>query len=98
MLYQERGDTAVTNLYNIRLINKTHKKVPVTLKIMSGRGTIQMIGKEIVVDKTSKAESTFFIVLPKSAVTKRKTPITIGIYSGNERLETLTTNFLGPIQ
>lgn len=98
MLYQEREDSTISNLYNIRLINKTHKKVPIALKIESGRGTIQMIGKKIVIDETSKAESTFFIILPKNAVTERKTSIIIGVYSGNELLETVTTNFLGPIQ
>ncbi|MES2555765.1 MAG: cytochrome c oxidase accessory protein CcoG [Bacteroidota bacterium] len=97
MLYQERGTDTISNLYNIKLINKTHKKVPVVLKIESGPGTIRMIGKEIVIGKTSNAESTFFILLPRKTVRERKTSITIGIWSGNKRLETVNTSFLGPL-
>lgn len=97
MLFQQRDHDRISNLYNIRLINKTHKDVPVTLKIESGPGTIQMIGKNVVVGKTAKAETTFFILMPKSAIHQRKTAVVIGLYSGKERLETIKTNFLGPL-
>lgn len=97
MLFQQRDHDRISNLYNIRLLNKTHEDVPVTLKIESGPGTIQMIGKDIVVGKTAKAETAFFILMPKRAIHERKTTVVIGIYSGHERLETIKTNFLGPI-
>jgi cytochrome c oxidase accessory protein FixG len=97
MLYQERGEDTITNLYNIKLLNKTHKKVPVVLKVESGPGTIQMIGKQIVIGETTNAESTFFILLPRTAVHQRKTSVAIGIWSGGERLAVIHTSFLGPI-
>ena len=97
MLFQEQENNMISNLYNIRLINKTHKKMPVTLKLESEKGRIQMIGKNITVDKESKAATEFFIFLPKEAIKSRKTELRIGIYSGDQKLETVKTTFLGPI-
>jgi hypothetical protein len=50
-----------------------------------------------VIKKVSKAESSFFIILPKKAIHDRKTPILVNIYSGKEKLQTVKTTFLGPI-
>jgi hypothetical protein len=61
------------------------------------KGEIEMIGKNIVIKKVSKAESSFFIILPKKAIHDRKTPILVNIYSGKEKLQTVKTTFLGPI-
>jgi len=97
MLFQQQENNMISNLYNIRLINKTHKDVPITLKLESGAGTIKMIGKDITVDKESKGASEFFVFLPKEAIKNRKTVLLVGVYSGGKKLETVTTTFLGPI-
>ena len=98
MLFQEQEKNIISNLYNIQLINKTHKSVPITLKVESGKGTIKMVGKELVVEKESKAESEFFIFLPIESTKGKKTKLVIGVYSGDKKLETIKTNFLGPIR
>lgn len=97
MLFQKQENNMISNLYNIRLINKTRKDVPVTLRLEPETGAIKMIGKEIVVNKESKAESEFFIFIPKDKIQGRKTILHIGIYSGDKKLETVKTTFLGPI-
>lgn len=97
MLFQEQDNNMISNLYNIRLINKTHKGMPVTLKLESGNGTIRMVGKNIIVEKESKAATEFFIFLPKEEIKSRKTELKIGVYSGDRKLETVKTTFLGPI-
>ena len=97
MLFQKQENNMVSNLYNIKLINKTHKSVPVTLKLETGNGLIKMVGKEILVNKDSKTESEFFILIPQSEITERKTRLLVSIYSGDKKLETVKTTFLGPI-
>ncbi len=97
MLFQKQGENQISNLYNIKIINKTLKDVPVILKIESGKGHIKMVGKDILVKKDSKTESEFFILLDKKDIKDRKTKLVIGLYSGNKKLETIKTNFLGPI-
>lgn len=98
MLFQKQEHDSISNLYNIRLINKTHHDVPVILKLETGNGSIKMIGKNIMVNKESKAETEFFIFLPKDEIKNRKTILSVGVYSGDKKLETIKTTFLGPIK
>jgi hypothetical protein len=67
------------------------------LKLKDRRGEIKMIGKDIVINKVSKAESSFFIILPKEAIHDRKISVLVHVYSGKEKLQTVKTTFLGPI-
>lgn len=97
LLYQEQPDNCVSNLYNIKLINKTHAQLPVTLKIESENGYIKMVGNEILnVEKENVAGGSFFIILNKNQIKNRKTKLLIGVYSNGRKIETIKTNFLGP--
>jgi cytochrome c oxidase accessory protein FixG len=97
MLFQKQDNNMISNLYNIRLINKTRKDMPVTLKLESEDGIIKMIGKDITLLKESKTESEFFILIPKEKIKGRKTILFVDVYSGDKKLERVKTTFLGPI-
>jgi len=97
MLFQEQPNDQVSNLYTIKLVNKTRDSFPVTLKVENMKGDIKIIGKDIIVKKESIAEGEFFVFLDKSEIIKRKTQLKIGLYSNNIRIKTIKTNFLGPI-
>jgi cytochrome c oxidase accessory protein FixG len=96
-LFQEKGTNEITNLYTVSVINKTHTDVPVTFRIESGDGSIQMIGKNLVVPAESKGETTFFIIRERENIGERKTKIKISAWCGNIKLQTVSTSFLGPI-
>lgn len=96
-LFQEKDVDQITNLYTVEVINKTHSSIPVTFRIESGDGTIQMIGKNLVVPAESKGETTFFIIRDRRNITERKTKIKIGAWCGNTKLQTVSTSFLGPV-
>lgn len=99
MLFQEQPDNCVSNLYNIKVINKTRDEMPVELKIESDSGQIKMVGKEIIkVSKENMANGEFFIILSRDQIKKRKTKLSIGIYSNGKKLETVETSFLGPMK
>lgn len=97
MLFQKQDNNKISNLYNIRLINKTRNSIPIQLKLESEHGEIKIVGKEIVLAKESKTESEFFIILPKEEITGRKTILFVDIYSGNKKLQRVKTTFLGPV-
>jgi polyferredoxin len=100
MLYQEQPGGRVSNLYNVRLVNKTYRPMPLQLKLEGTPGTVEVVGGEgpVVVAAGATAEVVCFIALPKASIHKAKTPLTLGVYHGNQQLETVTTNFLGPVQ
>ena len=98
LLYQDQPNNKISNLYNIKLINKTHELLPVTLKVEADAGEIKMIGNEIInVEKENAASSEFFVIMDKKLITSRKTELKINVYSGGKIIETVKTNFLGPI-
>jgi cytochrome c oxidase accessory protein FixG len=98
MLYQERGEDSVSNLYNIKVINKTIKDIPLTLRLENTPGRIiEAEGRNIDVKKEAQGKGSFFIVLPNNFIKERKTKLNIGLYEGDKRITTLQTNFMGPI-
>ena len=97
MLYQERGEDSLSNLYTIKVVNKTLLDIPVSLKIVNGPGRIiEADGKAIQVKKEEQGKGSFFIVLPKSFIKSRKTPLEVGLYDGDKLITVLQTNFMGP--
>jgi len=99
MLYQERGTDSVSNLYRIKLINKTTAAIPLQLRLENASGQIEMIGKPaITVKAEGQGEGTFFIVLPRTEVHGRKSKIKVGLYQHNQPVATLTTTFSGPVE
>ena len=99
MLYQEQPNNQLSNLFTIKLVNKTRDRLPVELKIENFKDSkIQLIGKEIVVKEEGITEGEFFVYLNKADLTDRKMKLEIGVYSKGVKIKTVKTNFLGPIK
>jgi cytochrome c oxidase accessory protein FixG len=97
LLYQERGTDSISNLYTIKIVNKTIKDIPLTLRLEEAPGRIiETEGKIILVKKEDQGKGSFFIVLPRNYISKRKTKLEVGLYQGDRRITTLKTNFMGP--
>jgi cytochrome c oxidase accessory protein FixG len=97
MLYQQRENNEVSNLYTIKLVNKTRQTLPVELKLENAKGRVEVVGKSLLVKEEGVTQGQFFIYLPQSEINSRKTKLKIGVYSGNRKIKTVSTNFLGPV-
>jgi polyferredoxin len=98
-LYQEIGKDSLANLYNVIMVNKTHKEVPITMKVENKKGVIKFVGKEhMSVPKEGQGEAMFFIILNKKEITTRETDLRIGIYQDGKKLKTVNTSFLGYVE
>ncbi|MFV0593090.1 MAG: cytochrome c oxidase accessory protein CcoG [Draconibacterium sp.] len=95
LLYQEQ-DSSYSNVYNIKIVNKTHEEMPLELRLLSHKGKIQMAGNSMVIKDQDKFESTFLVYIPKQEITRDKTEIKFGIFSNNKLMETYQTTFVGP--
>lgn len=96
MLYQERGKDTLTNLYDVKVVNKTYKDVPLTFKLENMSGRVEIVGENrILVHKDGQGAGSFFIVLPKKDINQRTTVIRIGMYNGAEKIDEIETKFLG---
>jgi cytochrome c oxidase accessory protein FixG len=99
-LYTKTDDGQITNLYSIEFVNKTFNDIDLTVKIESpARATYMKIGDpEIVVPKEGILKGMIMVKLPEDAISTAKTVIKLGIYQGDEKLETATARFIGPIK
>jgi cytochrome c oxidase accessory protein FixG len=98
ILYQLRGTDSISNLFNIKIANKTVRDIPLSLKLEDLSGKVEIIGHhEILLKKEDEGSGSFFVVLPKELLHHRKMSIRIGLYQGEHQIDMIRTNFLGPI-
>jgi hypothetical protein len=95
-IFQMLEDGRVSNLYSIKLANKTRKDIPLTLMLEGVDGEIQLIGNALKVPAESWFQSPFFVKLKPSVLDRRKTKIKIGVYQGTKKLSVTETTFMGP--
>jgi cytochrome c oxidase accessory protein FixG len=96
-LYQQGSDHRFSNLYNYKLLNKTFKDKELSFKPEDFKGEIRLVGEnKLRVPKDSYSAGELFIYIDSADITMRKTPIKIGVYEGDKKINTINTSFLGP--
>jgi cytochrome c oxidase accessory protein FixG len=95
-IHQKLSDGNYANIYDINLVNKTTKNLPVELKILENYGEIQLVGKELEVREQSELQSKMLIIIPKEKMDK-EIKLTIGVYSEGKLIQKVQTTFIGPI-
>jgi cytochrome c oxidase accessory protein FixG len=92
-LFQMQTDGTISNLYNIKVVNKTRADIPVVIKLKSHKGEIQMAAGELVVKAKETTESVFFVKLNPKNIQGAYIEIVFGIYDakGNELQEVEST-------
>jgi len=96
LLYQENSDLTISNVYNIKILNKTHDKLPLEIRLLSHEGEIKMAGSLMEIEDQSMFESTFILYIHGDHLSGDKTAVEFGIYSNNELIETYKTSFVSP--
>jgi cytochrome c oxidase accessory protein FixG len=95
LLYQDH-ENQISNVYNIKIVNKTHNQMSLEMKLISHDGEIRMAGNSMTIKDQDMFESTFLLFIPKEQIKSNKTEIEFGIYSNNELIETYKTTFVSP--
>lgn len=98
-LYQEVPPDKISNLFDVKIINKSNDSFPISLKLENMSGDIKLVGAEqMVLKKEALNEYEFFLEIPRQLITSRSTNIKIGVYKGDEKIQTVKTKFLGPFK
>lgn len=97
-LYEHKDGNIISNVYTFKLMNKTTKNIPnVSFKLLSHNGKIELVTHEnFEVPAEESSEGTLFIEINNSALNGDKDKLKIGVYSGDELIETTTARFLAP--
>ncbi len=87
----------MSNLYTYKMLNKTFRDKEVKLVAENFDGVIKLVGeKKFIIPKNGYTLGTMFIYISSDDVKNRKTILRIGVYEGTEKINTITTSFLGP--
>jgi cytochrome c oxidase accessory protein FixG len=97
MTFTKLPDGSLSNLYNLKLVNKTHKDIDFKLKLENLPGEITLVGSgELKVKKEDYSNLQFFVKLKKEDLTNWKTEVKIGMYEGEKKIKTIKAKFIGP--
>ncbi|MCX6268606.1 MAG: cytochrome c oxidase accessory protein CcoG [Bacteroidetes bacterium] len=96
MLFQEQEGGEISNLYSVKVVNKTNHDLPLEIRDMSGLGKVKIIGNAPVIAKQSLGEVVFFLLMDREKLTSSKTEVEIGIFSGGKKLDQTRATFVGP--
>lgn len=97
-LYQRMDDGVISNVFTYKIVNKTMEDIEnVRFELLSGEGTIKEVtGKPIHVSGNSLQQGTLFIQMKERKLNEEKMKLVIGVFSGDKKIETTTTTFMGP--
>lgn len=96
MLYQEYDSTHVSNLYNLKLLNKTNRPLHLDIKPDNPHVKIKQIGSDIVVPAGGTAQHAFFLIIPKEDIHSVKNKLEVTFFEGDEEITSAKTFFMGP--
>lgn len=97
MTFTALPDGRVSNLFNLKLVNKTHEDIPFEVRLENIKGEINLVGSSLqVVKKESYSNLQFFVKLNQNQLKGWKTQIELGIYVNKEKIKTIKTSFIGP--
>lgn len=96
-IYQQVDSVTFSNLYLVKIINKTQLDKELQIKLISPvRGNLQLTTGQTTLKKQGMLESILIVNLDRGALSGKSTPVELGIYEGETLLEVYKTNFLGP--
>jgi cytochrome c oxidase accessory protein FixG len=97
MTYTSLPDGRISNLYNLKLANKTHDNIRFSLQLENLPGEIQLIDNDHpLVKKEDYLTLQFFVKLNRKDVKNWETPVVIGLYDSTKKIKTISAKFIGP--
>ncbi|HMP83652.1 MAG TPA: cytochrome c oxidase accessory protein CcoG [Verrucomicrobiota bacterium] len=95
-LFQVMPDGRLSNLYTVKVVNKTSREIPVELRLEHPPGELTVMGGQIVVAPQQLAQNSVLIQLSPEMVRAGHVDLAIGVYVGDKRIETVKSGFIGP--
>lgn len=99
LLWQPYGSAQVSNLYNIRLVNKTRQDCQIRIEALNMDGTIAMAGSDsLVVKARESAEAVFFFIIDRRLAETDKIGVQFRVYANGTPVQDFSTTFVGTKQ
>ena len=98
-LYQIDEEGYATNIYSVEFVNKTLENITLELKIEEPSYAQLIIAgnTELILPSQEIIKIVCVIKIPADKITETKSEVTLGVFSQGERIETITSTFIGPL-
>jgi cytochrome c oxidase accessory protein FixG len=95
--YQMDDNGHITNIYEVNLLNKTHKYFKVSFKLEDQKGEIQTVKSHLVLKPETELKERLIIRFPISYIGGGTKKIRVLIYGNGQLIQRVKTKFFGPI-
>ena len=98
LMAQEQAGNTLSNLYDVKIINKTFDAIPASLELRNIEGEVKMVQGDLSLEPQGVAEGKFFVIIPEEKITKLNTPIEVAVKANGETIDVIKTSFLGKVR
>ncbi len=95
--FQVDENGLVSNIFEIKLLNKTHDTYHIHFNSEDPDAEITAVGKAIVLKSESKTKSIIVVKMPNSVLENGTKKFNIHIFGNGREIEVIQTKFIGPI-
>lgn len=95
-LFEQTPDGKISNLYLLKLINKTHSGKAVDLKLENIQGSLTVLGGQLNLPAEKQTDASVLVEIASANLKSGTTPLVVRVYSAGKPIETIKTIFIGP--
>lgn len=98
LLYQLQPDGKISNLFDLKITNKTFKALPVTVELKNMDGEIKMVGDNLTAPAQQITGTKFLLVLNEDDIKSTLTPVTLVVKAAGKPVYEVNSSFLGRVE
>jgi polyferredoxin len=98
LLYQLQPDGKISNLFDLKITNKTFKPLPVTVELKNMKGEIKMVGDNLTAPAQQITGTKFLLVLRENDIKGTLTPVTLVVKAAGNQVYEVNSSFLGRVE
>jgi len=95
-LFQQTPEGKLSNLYLLKLTNKTHSSKAVELKLENIEGSLTVLGGELNLPAEKQTDASVLVEIAPERLASGTTPVVVGVYSAGKQRDKIKTIFIGP--
>ncbi|NNE55245.1 MAG: cytochrome c oxidase accessory protein CcoG, partial [Flavobacteriales bacterium] len=96
-VYNRLEDGRLMNLFEAAMVNKTLDTVDFRIELLSDFGQLKVVGEPAPILPKAETRVTFMLINDDKELTEFKTPMQVGVYTGETLLEKQKVMFISPI-
>ena len=95
--FQVDENGLVSNIFEIKMLNKTHDTYHIHFDVDDKHAQIQTVGKAVELKSESKTKAIIVVKMPNAVLENGMKKFQIHIYGNGQEIEVIKTKFIGPM-